>query len=174
MHTQNINKMYNFIESFIKDFEHEKKSTLKYFNTINDDKLEITFHENIRTIGWLSWHIVVTISEMLNHAGLNVMGPKDENLQPSSMSEMIDQYNKSCESAIHEIKNNWNDSQLNDDVTMYGQTWKKGVVLSALLFHQTHHRGQLSILMRLSEVVVPGVIGPAKQEWAAWGMPTAK
>jgi uncharacterized damage-inducible protein DinB len=166
--------MYNSIESFIKDFKHEQNSTIKYFNSINDEKLEVVFHENIRTIGWLSWHIVVTVSEMLKHAGLNVSGPADENVQPNNMADMIEQYNTSCESAINEISTHWNDAQLNDDVAMYGQTWKKGVVLSALLFHQAHHRGQLSILMRLSEVKVPGIIGPAKEEWGAWGMPTAK
>jgi len=166
--------MYNSIESFSQDFEHEKNSTLKYFKNITDDVLENKLHENVRTIGWLSWHIIVTISEMTNTAGLKVAGPADENVQPNSMQAMVAQYLSSCESAIKEIQNTWTDAQLDDEVSMYGQQWKKGVVLSALLFHQTHHRGQLSILMRLQGLKVPGIIGPAKEEWGAWGMPTAK
>lgn len=166
--------MYNSVESFIKDFEHESKSTIKYFENINDAKLEVVFHENIRTIGWLSWHIVVTVSEMFTEAGLSIAGPDDRNAQPSKMVDMIAQFKASSESVVAELKKNWTDAILYDKITMYGETWIKGNVLSNFLLHQTHHRGQLSILMRLSDMKVPGIIGPAKEEWASWGMPTAK
>ena len=166
--------MYNSIPSFIKDFEHETKSTTKYFSNITDDKLEIVYHENVRTIGWLSWHMVVAIAEMLNKAGLAVNGPVEYENQPATIAEMIEVYNTACTSAVTEITTKWTDATLEEEVNMYGQMWKKGMVLSTVLFHQTHHRGQLSVIMRLADLVVPGVIGPAKEEWAAWNMPAMK
>jgi uncharacterized damage-inducible protein DinB len=162
--------MYNSIDSFFLDFEHEFNSTNKYFDKIEDKHLDTIFNENIRSIGWLSWHIISTIPEMLNHAGLRVESNVDLNVQPNTMKEMIAIYNSYYQSAIEEIRVNWNDIALNDDVKMYGQTWKKGIVLSSLLFHQCHHRGQLSILMRLANIVVPGIIGPSKEEWVSFGM----
>ena len=42
--------------------------------------------------------------------------------------------------------------------------------LGFLLFHQTHHRGQMIVLMRQAGLNVPGIYGPAHEEWAAYGM----
>jgi uncharacterized damage-inducible protein DinB len=54
---------------------------------------------------------------------------------------------------------------------MYGMTWTKGTVLVSLITHQAHHRGQMTVLMRQAGLKVPGVYGPAREEWAAMGMP---
>jgi len=44
-------------------------------------------------------------------------------------------------------------------------------VLVSLITHQAHHRGQMTVLMRQAGLKVPGVYGPAREEWAAMGMP---
>lgn len=49
--------------------------------------------------------------------------------------------------------------------------WRRGSTLGRLLVHQTHHRGQMTVLMRQAGLTVPGVYGPAREEWAAFGMP---
>lgn len=54
---------------------------------------------------------------------------------------------------------------------MYGEQWPKGLVLSILIAHQTHHRGQMTVLMRQAGLPVPGMYGPSKEEWAAMGLP---
>ena len=53
---------------------------------------------------------------------------------------------------------------------MYGMSWKRGTTLSILVNHQAHHRGQMTVLMRQAGLMVPGVYGPAKEEWASMGM----
>jgi len=53
---------------------------------------------------------------------------------------------------------------------MYGMTWKRGNTLNALIYHQAHHRGQVTVLMRQAGVPIVGVYGPAKEEWEAMGM----
>jgi uncharacterized damage-inducible protein DinB len=54
---------------------------------------------------------------------------------------------------------------------MYGETWKRGLTLFYLLMHQAHHRGQMTVLMRQAGLPVIGIYGPAKEEWAAQGLP---
>jgi uncharacterized damage-inducible protein DinB len=44
-------------------------------------------------------------------------------------------------------------------------------VLSIVLSHQTHHRGQMTVLMRQAGVPVPGMYGPSREEWEAMGVP---
>jgi uncharacterized damage-inducible protein DinB len=55
-------------------------------------------------------------------------------------------------------------------VEMYAERWRKGQVLSVLIRHQCHHRGQMTVLMRQAGLRVPGVSGPSREEWATWGM----
>ena len=54
----------------------------------------------------------------------------------------------------------------------YGMQWTGAFALQVCVMHQAHHRGQMTVLMRQAGLVVPGTFGPAKEEWAAWGMPT--
>jgi uncharacterized damage-inducible protein DinB len=39
-----------------------------------------------------------------------------------------------------------------------------------LVTHQTHHRAQMTVLMRQAGLQVPGIYGPVKEGWAAYGM----
>jgi uncharacterized damage-inducible protein DinB len=54
---------------------------------------------------------------------------------------------------------------------MYGEKWTRAMALRALIQHEVHHRGQMTVLMRQAGLTVPGVYGPAREEWAAYGMP---
>ena len=42
------------------------------------------------------------------------------------------------------------------------------IFLMTLINHQNHHRGQMTVLMRQAGLTVPGVYGPAKEEWVGW------
>ena len=64
----------------------------------------------------------------------------------------------------------WTDASLEQEVDMYGERWQNGFTVFALIAHQTHHRGQMTVLMRQAGLRVPGVYGPAREEWAAMGM----
>ena len=64
----------------------------------------------------------------------------------------------------------WSDATLEVEDEMYGQKWPRGSTLQALIVHQAHHRGQMTVLMRQAGLKVPGVYGPAREEWTAYGM----
>ena len=53
---------------------------------------------------------------------------------------------------------------------MYGETWKRGKSLPVFLTHEMHHRGQMTVIMRLAGLKVPGIYGPSKEEWTNYGM----
>ncbi len=60
---------------------------------------------------------------------------------------------------------------LSEMIPMYGEQWPRGLALAMLISHETHHRGQMTVLMRQAGVPVPGVSGPSREEWEAMGMP---
>jgi uncharacterized damage-inducible protein DinB len=68
------------------------------------------------------------------------------------------------------VRERWTDAMLADELEMYGAKWKRTTVLASLVRHQIHHRGQLTVLMRQAGLAVPGVYGPAREEWAKMGM----
>lgn len=164
-------KMYRKISDFITDWKYEEGSTLKLLGNINNDSLNKKDNENVRSIAVLAWHITITLSEMLNKAGLKVVGPEENSKPPANISDIISAYEGSSVSVIEQVEKNWTDAELLEEIPMYGETWKKGVVLGVLIKHQAHHRGQLTVLMRQAGLIVSGVYGPSKEEWAQFNMP---
>jgi len=166
--------MYRKIDDFFKDWEYESEATLKMFGNLNDRSLTFKPSEDIRSIGFLAWHITTTISEMLNRTGLELPKVLDENQEPDKATLIYEEYKAAAESVKQELKSKWTDETLKETINMYGETWTKGTVLSVLVLHQTHHRGQLTILMRLAGLKVPGIYGPSKEEWSVMNMPAMK
>jgi uncharacterized damage-inducible protein DinB len=163
--------MYRKIEDFLTDWAYESESTIKVFKNITDAVLNKKDNENVRTIARLSWHITITLSEMLAKAGLKIDGPDEHSEPPENITEIISNYELSAQSVKKQVSANWTDKTLTEEVNMYGENWKKGVVLGVLIKHQAHHRGQLTILMRQAGLKVPGVYGPSKEEWTELNMP---
>jgi len=163
--------MFRKIEDFIQDWKYESESTLKVFKNISNEELNKKNNENVRSIAVLVWHTTITLSEMMNKAGLPVSGPSEHSKPPSTIEEIVEAYDNSARSVSEQVSKNWNDNTLLEEVNMYGENWKKGTVLSILIRHQAHHRGQLTILMRHAGLKVPGVYGPSKEEWAEFNMP---
>ena len=144
---------------------------LKFLNQLTDDSLNKKFNDNVRTPGKIAWHIVTTLGEMVQRTGLKFDATHEDSPIPTTAKQICDDYKRSSDGMLKAVTGEWNDDSLNEDVELYGQTWKKGMVLSSLVNHQIHHRGQLTVLMRVAGLKVPGVYGPAKEEWAQMGMP---
>lgn len=162
-------RMYYKISDFIKDWTYESEATLKVFNNLTDESLTKKVNENVRTAGRLARHITTSISEMAQRTGLSFQAV-DENSFPATVKEIVDTYKSASENLLNEIKDKWTDETLQQEDDMYGEKWKRGKTLSIIINHQIHHRGQLTVVMRLLGLKVPGIYGPAKEEWTNFGM----
>jgi uncharacterized damage-inducible protein DinB len=162
--------MYRKIEDFLTDWAYETEMTLKVFKNLKDESFNQTFHNDHRTIKGLAWHITQTLGEMMHRAGLpvNEITEVPENLK---VDELVSIYERDAEAIKNAVPATWTNEELTEKVMMYGEEWSKGFILSILIRHQAHHRGQLTILMRQAGLKVPGVYGPSKEEWAEYGMP---
>ena len=162
--------MYYKISDFISDWKYESESTIKVFSSLTDETLSKKVHEKVRTAGRLAWHIVISIGEMAHRTGLTFETVDEHTPIPATVSEIIKYYKQTSENLIAEIKSKWNDETLMLEDNMYGEKWKRGTTLGVLNVHQIHHRAQLTTVMRLAGLKVPGVYGPSNEEWAAMGM----
>jgi uncharacterized damage-inducible protein DinB len=160
--------------SSIKEFEHiwsqEIEATQKIFKHLTDKSLSQGVSPEGRTLGRLAWHITTTMPEMMSKTGLSLAGPHPDDPVPTSAKAIFKAYNSAAISLLEQIKSKWTDATLQVEDEMYGEKWRRGQTLTSLIFHQIHHRGQMTVLMRQAGLDVPGIYGPALQEWSAWGM----
>lgn len=163
--------MYYKLPDFISDWTYESESTIKVFSNLTDESLMKKVHEKVRTPGILAWHITTSISEMMNRTELKIEDVKEDSPISSNVSELVKVYKNVSEGLVNQIQANWTDETLLKEDDMYGEMWARGRTLGILITHQIHHRAQLTIVMRLAGLKVPGVYGPSNEEWAAMGMP---
>lgn len=159
--------MFRKIEDFIQTWDDESKSTLKLYNNLTNESLAQKVSDSGRTLLLLARHINYTVTELPNTAGLPI---EINHSTAYTVEELIKNYQNDCKHLAQIVKANWTDDQLVDEIPMYGETWKKGAALYILIAHQAHHRGQLTVLMRQAGLLVPGIYGPAKEEWQSMGM----
>ena len=162
--------MYYKISDFLDDWKYESESTIKVLNNLSDESLTVKFNKEIRTPGRLAWHIVTSVGEMAHRTGLTFETVDDNSPIPSTAKEILDEYKRTSDYMIKEISEKWSDETLQLEDDMYGEKWARGKTLGILVTHQIHHRAQLTVVMRLAGLKVPGVYGPAKEEWAGYGM----
>ena len=162
--------MYSTLGAFIDDWKSESQSTLKMLDLLTDASLGREVYPGGRTIGRLSWHLAQTIPEMMSRTGLRVSGVGEHDPVPPHAADIASGYRAASASLMEQLHAHWSDSTLAETDDMYGETWSRAVTLAVLIGHQTHHRGQLTVLMRQAGIVVPGIFGPAKEEWTHMGM----
>ena len=163
--------MYRTIQDFLDDWKYENVATLKMFKNLTDASLNQKVTPDGRSLGFLAWHIVISLGEMGGKAGLNIIAPPEGAQVPTSASIILDAYAQAGASVASEIKEKWIDEMLKEEIEMYGQKWTRGTTLASLVRHQVHHRAQITVLMRQAGLKVPGVYGPAREEWSKIGMP---
>jgi uncharacterized damage-inducible protein DinB len=163
--------MFRTIEDFEKSWAQERESTLKVMRELTDASLGQPVAPGGRTLGRIAWHVVQTMGEMGGRAGLTIEGANEHSAQPASAAAIADAYADNAESVARAVKATWKDPDLAGEISMYGAMWTRGQTLTALVAHEAHHRGQMTVLMRQAGLKVPGVYGPSKEEWAAYGMP---
>lgn len=165
------NTMYRNTNDFLTHWKYESEATLKLLNNLNDESLDQRVYAEGRTLRGLAWHITLTLTELPGNAGLSIEGPQEGQPAPQSAQEIAAAYQQAANSVAEQVEANWSNEDLSNNVQMYGEEWTKGYALGALIGHQAHHRGQMTVLMRQAGLKVPGVYGPSKEEWEAMGMP---
>ncbi|HMS65280.1 MAG TPA: DinB family protein [Ignavibacteria bacterium] len=162
--------MYTSIDQFQKDWKYESDATLKVLDNLTDESLKQKITPDGRSLGFLAWHLIHTIPEMMGKTGLKIEGPTENSEIPKSATEIKDTYKNTSNFFSELVNRSWKDETLNIEDDLYGERWKRGITLSALILHQAHHRGQMTVLMRQAGLKVPGIYGPSKEEWEAMGM----
>ncbi|WP_199616441.1 DinB family protein [Paenibacillus alkalitolerans] len=162
--------MFTSIQSFSESWKQECESTQKLLDALTDASLAQQVTPQDRTLGRIAWHIVTSLHDFASPTGLEFEAPGPDAAIPSSAQAIADSYRKASGNLADAVAAQWTDASLQEVRNVFGFQWPNGLTLSLLKDHQIHHRGQMTVLMRQAGLRVPGVYGPAREEWAEMNM----
>lgn len=162
--------MFTSIEAFVKEWENVSAGTRRLLEELTDASLSQSIGEGYRTLGRLAWHLTCSPHEMLVRTGLELPAPGDENVVPSTAAEIAAAYARTSREVADAVRGQWQDANLAESCDMYGEQWANGFTLRVVIQHEVHHRAQMTVLMRQAGLHVPGLYGPAREDWQGMGM----
>ncbi len=162
--------MFRSVDDFMQSYETLTSGTERVLAALTDENLDRAVTDEHRTLGQLGWHLVATIPEMMNRTGLGISSVDPHSPPPATAAAIQEGYREASRELMGAIRATWTDATLLESDDMYGQRWPRGTTLLAFIHHEIHHRGQMTVLLRQAGARVPGVFGPAKEEWAQFGM----
>ncbi len=155
--------MYRTVNDFLNDWSISAQGTLKVLQSLTDDKLDQAIVEGHNTLGWLGWHLANSPAFFMEQIGLKFSPPGDPEQVPSRAEEIVNAYSKVAEEVKLVIEQNLDDEKIVEAVDTFAGKVPRGAMLRTLIDHQTHHRGQMTVLLRQAGLHVPGVLGPTKE-----------
>ena len=157
-------------ESILMELDQEAQTTKRVLDRIPDDKLTWKPHPKSFSLGQLALHIASVpagVTTIALHD--SVEAPNFTQPEPKSRQEILDTFSKSLETAKANLKK-MDDARLASrrSLTRGGKVVMSapriGFLRSVLLNHVYHHRGQLSVYLRMLDVPVPSIYGPSADE----------
>jgi len=158
--------MLTTVTQFSQIWKHESEATARVLAALTDASLHQQVTPLDRSLGEIAWHVATSIPEMANRTGLRVAGGDGRAPAPTSAAAIRDAYVQAAASLLEQVGLHWTDETLKVKDDMYGEQWARGLTLQALVFHEIHHRGAMTVLMRQAGLVVPGIYGPNREETA--------
>jgi uncharacterized damage-inducible protein DinB len=160
-------------DAFIAELQFEYSLTRKMLERVPLDKKDWRPDEKSMTVGRLATHIAETshwVSDVINIDDFDFKKHYSFNpVTASSKEELLQILQANLEKAIADLAAT-SDAELDKTWTVrqgdhiVSQIPKKAGIRGWAISHMIHHRGQLSVYLRLLGVPVPGMYGPSADE----------
>ena len=162
------------VEPFLAELDQEAQTTRRVLERIPDEKLSWKPHEKSMSIGQLALHTASSPGAVcgmlaIDNVQLDPARMSAEVPQPANCAEILDAHEKSVAAAkeflggLTEERSNGTWRLMAGDhevVAMPRSVAVRGIILN----HWYHHRGQLSVYLRLLNVPVPVIYGRSADE----------
>lgn len=161
--------------SFLPEFDLEAASTRKMLDAVPDEHLAYKPHAKSFSMGDLASHIANTVhwgTVTLTEPNYDLApdgAPQEDGPSAKNNAELLANFDANvaaCRAALEassddDLMQPW--SLLTNGTPMF--TMPRIAVLRSFIFnHIYHHRGQLSVYLRMNDIPVPGVYGPTADE----------
>lgn len=152
----------NMSAALLAEFDEEIANTRKLLECIPDDRFGWKPHEKSHSLGRLANHI----AQLPVMAAFLTRGRHSRLPEATSKAELLASFDETI-AASREALAGISDRQLESQIrvtptlstSIYAALRGRG-----LLNHLIHHRGQLTVYLRLLDVPIPGMYGPSADE----------
>lgn len=158
--------------SFIGEIKHEASLTRKLLAAVPLDKKDWKPHEKSMSLGRLATHIAENpqwASRILANDTFEFGGKPANPRVAGNTDELLGILDKNVEEAVKDLEKA-TDADMEKiwtvkrgDMVLFN-TPKKVAIRGWAFSHQFHHRGQLTVYLRLLGIAVPGMYGPSADE----------
>jgi uncharacterized damage-inducible protein DinB len=158
-------------DALVQELEQEAATTRRVLERVPADKLTWKPHDKSMSLGQLAQH-VATVPGFICSWALNDVTDLSGNHQapePTSTAAILAAHDAGLAQA-KEVLRQLGDAGLQKPWSAQagGQTIfampKGALIRSVAMNHSVHHRGQLSVYLRLLDVAVPSIYGPSADE----------
>ncbi len=155
------------------EIKHEAASTRKILERVPLDKLTWKPHEKSMELGKIAKHVASIYSWISRAITTDELDfAKGRPPQPpdfKTTAELLAILDHNVNQALKDVETTSNETfmkpwSLREGEKVYMTMPKAAVVRNLALNHSVHHRGQLSVYLRLLNVPVPGMYGPTADE----------
>lgn len=162
----------NLIDAFIGEYQHEMGVTRRVLDRVPDDKLAWKPHDKSMTMGRLASHTAEISGWVPGTITLDAfdLGSQYKPFDAKSKAEILATFDKLVADAVQVLKSGVsNETLMKKWALMSGshtvfELPKAAVLRSFVMSHIIHHRGQLSVYLRLTGAAVPSIYGPSADE----------
>ena len=163
----------HIVSPVLSELDREGASTLKMLERVPADRHDWRPHVKSMSLGQLAWHIATIprrVGQMLDAGEFDLATARPSPAQPDG--DIVAEYKRNLEDVRARIKT------FDDDTIRQPFTLKRGeqvlqtmpriaMLRSILLNHSVHHRGQLSVYLRMLDVPLPAIYGTSADETMA-------
>ena len=159
------------IDPILEELTRETETTRRVFERLPDEKLSWRPHEKSKSLGELAWHIASIPPRMAAMAQGDEADPTQTKAvpMPATAREMLEGLDRGLREAREGLAA-LDDEALGRRFVMRIQGTKRfagpklAFLRTVMLNHLYHHRGQLSVYLRLLGIPVPPIYGPTADE----------
>jgi uncharacterized damage-inducible protein DinB len=160
------------INPILGELDHEARTTVRVLERVPSEHLDWTPHPKSMSLRKLSWHIAnlpSRVLKMLRDGTFDVLNARPP--EPPAEASLVNTFQEST-AELRAYLVTLDDATLKEMFTMLrgGETVmtipKIAVIRNILLNHTYHHRGQLSVYLRLLDVPLPAIYGASADEKA--------
>jgi uncharacterized damage-inducible protein DinB len=155
-------------ETLLAEFDHEMAATRRLMACVPDAKIGWRPHERSRSVGTLIAHMTDVLgwsASILERDRVDLdLVNRDEPEQPASMAALCESFIAAATRARAHVDRS--DAELSAmwSLTQDGEELfslpRATAFRSFVLSHVVHHRGQLTVYLRLNDIPVPALYGP--------------
>ena len=159
----------NIAEPIVAELRHEAATTRKMLERVPQDSLAWKPHEKSRTLGEIAAHIANLPGLFISTLNRDEFDRYDYKATVDTVADILGTFDRNISSALEVLGTQSEEQLLASWRYKYGEQVifempRLAVIRAMALNHLIHHRGQLSVYLRLLNVPLPSVYGPTADE----------